>query len=101
MKTLPIICAMATLVISGVPAEAAKKKYQGSTCPRVESKGDVAWTLSGAKSKADDAWRGDVIAQFGSEAAENMARKEYKCSTAGAKLRFRKTCRVIAYACKS
>jgi hypothetical protein len=98
MKTTAFICAMATLVISSVPAEAARKK---SACPRVESKGDVAWTLSGAKAKADEAWRGDVIAQFGGEAAENMARREYKCSTAGAKLRFRKTCRVIAYACKN
>lgn len=99
MKTLALICA--ALAVSALPAEAKKKRHSGSSCPRVESKGDVAWTESGAREKAVTAWRGDVIAQFGSEAAENMVNPVFRCSTAGAKLRFRKTCRVIASACKS
>ena len=100
MKTIAYIAAMTTLVITALPAEAKKKRHSGPSCPRVESKGDVAWTMSGARDKANVAWRGDVIAQFGGEAAENMVNPVYRCSTAGAKLRFRKTCRVVASACK-
>lgn len=101
MKTLVTITALTTLVISSIPAEARRRdRDQGTSCPRVESKGEVAWTRAGAEKKAALAWRQDVFTQFGGEAAQNMVDPKYTCSAAGAQLRFRQTCRVVAFACK-